>query len=195
MSDQPKADAHEPSPIGEVSTPTRTNGERHRRSAAIYGGHKLTWKQNAFCEAVVLRRCNRAEAYRFAYSAAGMKASTIWVRAAELSRNGRVKDRIRELAREMAARDLHDAAAMRDRVLNGLLHEAEHAETASARVQAWVALGKMFDITPPPKLVGDAQSLRLELVKRLCALLPEKPQSDACARNGHENTPPASGGE
>jgi hypothetical protein len=74
----------------------------------------------------------------------------------------------------MAAADLHDAEKMRRFVLQGLMREAAHAETPSARVAALVALGKMFDITPPPRLAGDAQSLRLELVKRLRALLPDK---------------------
>jgi hypothetical protein len=178
MSDQPKADAHEPSPIGEVSTPTRTNGERHRRSAAIYGGGVLTEKQERFAQAVTFGRLNHSQAYRDTYNASKMRPSTIWVKAAEVAANGKVKGRIQELAREMAARDLHDAAAMRDRVLKGLLREAEHAASASARVAAWVALGKMFDITPPPKLVGDAQSLRSELEARLRALLPPASSDD-----------------
>jgi hypothetical protein len=67
----------------------------------------------------------------------------------------------------MAAVNLHDAAAMHQRVLNGLLHEATTARSDSARVQAWTAIGRMYGITPPSKPVADLASLKLELVRKL----------------------------
>jgi hypothetical protein len=178
MSDTTKPDLPEPPLVGEV-TPPRSIGGRQYRSASCHGNGTLITKQEAFCQGVVFGGLSNADAYRGAYNASKMRPSTIWVKAAEVAANGKVAVRIGELAREMAAVNLHDAAAMRDRVLKGLLREAEHAETASARVQAWVALGKMFDIAPPPRLVADPKSLRIELEKKLRAYFGmDKPTAD-----------------
>jgi hypothetical protein len=164
----------EPPLVGEVSPPQRVNGGPRHRSASHHGNGALTVKQEKFAQACTFGGLNHSDAYRHAYNTSNMAPSTVWRKAHQVGSNGKVRARIGELARDMVAIDLHDATAMHQRVLNGLLHEATTAASDSARVQAWIALGRMFDISPPPRLVGDAQSLRLELVKRLDALLPHK---------------------
>lgn len=56
----------------------------------------LTPKQEAFCLAY-LKTNNASEAYRQAYAARGMKASTINVKASELLANGKITVRLAEL--------------------------------------------------------------------------------------------------
>jgi len=166
MSDTTKPDLPEPPLVGEV-TPPRSIGGRQYRSASCHGNGTLTTKQEAFCQGVVFGGLSNADAYRGAYNASKMRPSTIWVKAAEVAANGKVAVRIGELAREMAAVNSHDAAALHQRVLNGLLHEATSARSDSARVQAWIAIGRMYGITPPSKPVADLASLKLELVRKL----------------------------
>jgi len=166
VGDTTKPDLPEPPLVGEV-TPPRSIGGRQYRSASCHGNGTLTTKQEAFCQGVVFGGLSNADAYRGAYNASKMRPSTIWVKAAEVAANGKVAVRIGELAREMAAVNSHDAAALHQRVLNGLLHEATSARSDSARVQAWIAIGRMYGITPPSKPVADAASLKLELVRKL----------------------------
>jgi hypothetical protein len=154
-------------PTGEVVILQPVSGKRHHRSAPRFGGGRLTFKQARFAECVALHGLSFAESYRRAYDTGGMTQRTLWRKAGELASNGRVAAQIEGLIREREAAELHDAAAMRDRVINGLLNEAQHGESASARVAAWVALTKLYDLAPPPRLVGDAASLKLELVRKL----------------------------
>jgi hypothetical protein len=167
------ADAYEPPVLsGEVVTPTRTNGERHRRSAAIYSNHGLTWKQNAFCEAVVFLRCNNTAAYRRSYDVSRMKNSTVWVRAAELARNSKVRVRIQELA----AQELQTASDLRDFAISRLRYEALNATSDAARVRALRTLLTMS--ASASQSVADPKALRSELEERLDALLPHAGSDD-----------------
>lgn len=68
----------------------------------------LTKKQEAFAVAVA-KGSNASDAYRNAYDAKGMKANVINVKASQLLKNGKVRDRVEELrapAREAAQVDV-----------------------------------------------------------------------------------------
>jgi phage terminase small subunit len=100
----------------------------------------LTPKQEAFCLAY-LETGNASEAYRRAYSAAGMKAATINVKASELLSNGKVAVRLDELrkpavkAAQMTLEGhLADLKMLRDKALE--------AEQYSAAITAETNRGK-----------------------------------------------------
>lgn len=58
--------------------------------------HSLTFKQDAFCFAYI-ETGNASAAYRQVYNAGNMKEATIWRKANELVKNGKVVARLKEL--------------------------------------------------------------------------------------------------
>lgn len=65
----------------------------------------LTAKQEAFCQAIA-DGMNQSDAYRSAYSAEKMKAETVNSKAYELSKNGEVTARLKELREALANKSL-----------------------------------------------------------------------------------------
>lgn len=65
----------------------------------------LTAKQEAFAQAIADGR-NQSDAYRAAYSAGKMKAETVNSKAYELSKNGEVTARVKELRSALADKAL-----------------------------------------------------------------------------------------
>ena len=79
---------------------------------------------------------NLTEAYRQSYDAAGMADATVWKKAWETSRLGKVSAMIEaERARQMDT-ELHDAERARAWALERLKLEATRAETDGSRVRA-----------------------------------------------------------
>jgi hypothetical protein len=171
MNDATKPDPPEPPLVGEV-TPPRSIGGRQYRSASYYGNCTLTVKQEAFAQAVTYGGMNHSDAYRHTYDASSMTPKSVWQAAWQVANNAKVAQRIVELASERMRQELHDQALMRVRAISGLLEIAETARSDAARVAAWRAILDQLGPEPDPKPVEDAASLRLELVKRLRALLP-----------------------
>ena len=77
-------------------------------------GHRLTAKQQAFCQEVLVAR-TASEAYRRVYNAGGMKPASVHRRVTELLDNGKVAARIAELQAETAEKLLvSDESALRE---------------------------------------------------------------------------------
>lgn len=57
---------------------------------------ELTPKQESFCQKYI-ETGNASEAYRLSYDAENMKPETVWVKACELLKNGKVAARVEQL--------------------------------------------------------------------------------------------------
>ena len=123
--------------IVEVSTGGTTNEPVSFRNK--YG---LTAKQEAFAQAMLNGAPSQAEAYRKAYDTSGMKPSSVHRRACELMTNSKVRARLDAGFKVKEDQEQHTRVSLRDYVVERLTHEAEHATSDSARVQALTALGK-----------------------------------------------------
>ena len=62
--------------------------------------------------------------------------------ASRLASNGNVSERVEELLKEAERLAVDASKITKDMVLGGLLHEAMHAKSDGARVQAWKHLGQ-----------------------------------------------------
>lgn len=95
----------------------------------------LTGKQELFSRLVAAGE-NLTEAYRQSYDAAGMADATLWKRAWELSRTGKVAGMIEQERARLQDTELHDAERARAWALERLKLEATKAETDGSRVRA-----------------------------------------------------------
>jgi len=95
----------------------------------------LTGKQEMFARLVAAGE-NLTEAYRQSYDAGGMTDATLWKRAWELSRTGKVAGMIEQERARLADTELHDAERARSWALERLKLEATRAETDGSRVRA-----------------------------------------------------------
>lgn len=86
----------------------------------------LTWKQEAFCQAMV-KGANQTDAYKSVYDASKMKANVINVKACELLKNGKVSVRLKELQDAIAKR--HELTV--DDIIAELEEAREMARSAS----------------------------------------------------------------
>lgn len=100
----------------------------------------LTMKQEAFCLAY-METMNASEAYRRAYNAGNMAEATIWRKANELVKNGKVTARIEELRQPVIEQaqltlesHLNTLAALRDK--------AEAEGKYGPAIQAEISRGK-----------------------------------------------------
>ena len=144
--------------------------QRHRRSAAIHP-HGLTDKQEAFCVASTHGNMNLSDAFRTAYDTSNMTPQTIWTSACQLAGNPKVRLRREELIKELP----QDAGAIYAEALGNLRREAITARSDGARIAASKAIFDRFDAAKESaKLVAVGSSLRIELTKRLDALLPSR---------------------
>jgi hypothetical protein len=90
----------------------------------------------------VLKGQTYSEAYRLAYSTDSMSDSTVWSEASRVAARPCVSARLAHGWRAREERAVHSDLSLRSRVTRGLLHEAENADSDSARVAAWAHLGK-----------------------------------------------------
>ena len=107
--------------------------------------HGLTVKQERFAQAYV-RTGKASEAYREAYDAGKMKPATVWTEASLLLDNPKVAARVDRLNAEIERKNRLNGDKLRETVRTGLLHEAQTAESASARIAALKLLGELTDV-------------------------------------------------
>lgn len=105
----------------------------------------LTDKQRAFVRAFTTgdSKGNASAAYRAAFDAKQMKPSSIHVEACRLLDHPKVAPAIETANAQIAAQNRLQAVSLRQRVQDGLLLEAQAAESPAARVRAWELLGKL----------------------------------------------------
>ena len=108
-------------------------------------GHGLTAKQEAFCQAYVhgASKGNARAAYREAYDTDKMKSASIRAEACRLLDNLNITQRIDQLNADIVQQQRLQGVSLRQRVTDGLLTEAQMAESPAARVRAWELIGKL----------------------------------------------------
>ena len=108
-------------------------------------GHGLTAKQEAFCQAYVngASKGNASAAYREAYDTDKMKPASIRAEACRLLDNLNITQRIDQLNADIVQQQRLQGVSLRQRVTDGLLTEAQMAESPAARVRAWELIGKL----------------------------------------------------
>jgi len=108
-------------------------------------GHGLTAKQEAFCQAYVngSSKGNASAAYREAYDTDKMKSASIRAEACRLLDNLNITQRIDQLNADIVQQQRLQGVSLRQRVTDGLLTEAQMAESPAARVRAWELIGKL----------------------------------------------------
>ena len=137
------------------------------------GRRPLTSKQQAFADGVV-SGLSQSEAYRRAYSAAGMKASAVHTESSSLAGHPEVARRIAAGLAEKERAAQRSGLSRRAMVLERLEHEAMHAEADAARIRALELLGKherlFVDVVENQEDTRTADDLREELAQRLAGL-------------------------
>ena len=131
----------------------------------------LTGKQELFARLVAAGE-NLTEAYRQSYDAGGMTDATLWKRAWELSRTGKVAGMIEQERARLADTELHDAERARSWALERLKLEATRAETDGSRVRAIELVMRHHGLLTDRLAVQDvtertAAEIRLALEARL----------------------------
>lgn len=104
----------------------------------------LTAKQEAFAQGVGARGETLAGAYRAAYDAEGMSPAAVHVAACRLMDNAAVALRVNALVQQRQAKTSHDAARIRQHVIERLHAESIDPDSSpAARVRALELLGKL----------------------------------------------------
>tara|TARA_R110000782_G_scaffold176393_1_gene267428 strand:- start:11 stop:490 length:480 start_codon:yes stop_codon:yes gene_type:complete len=144
---------------------------------------KLTGKQQHFARAVASGTMTQSAAYREAYSASNMSSASVRVEASRLLADPNMSLTVKALkaANEVAiqAQSLSD----RDRVLESLRKWMTSAEPMdSNKLRAAELLGKsvgMFkEVTETVSIDRDAESISMELERRLGSLLVTSPETE-----------------
>lgn len=127
---------------------TKANKAKSGKGTRPNNAHSfgLTERQESFAQ-MAATGAPLSDCYRAFYSVGNMKPATIWKRASDTAAKGHVKARIQGLVEAKRKATQHDADRTRAFVIEKLQHEAEHAETAGARVRALELLGKMADVS------------------------------------------------
>ena len=108
----------------------------------------LTNKQEAFCQAIA-DGMNQSDAYRSAYSAEKMKAETVNSKAYELSKNGEVTARVKELREALADKSLWT----REQSVAVLVNVIDDSESRGGdKISAVKVLNDMQGFNAPTKL-------------------------------------------
>lgn len=106
----------------------------------------LTAKQEAFCQGIA-DGLGQADAYRAAYDAEGMKDNVIYAKASELMKNGKVRDRVKELRASVEEKQLWS----REMSVKALV-QAYREGSGSVKVAAVKELNAMHGYNEPAKL-------------------------------------------
>lgn len=107
------------------------------------GAEGLTAKQTAFADKVA-EGVTLAEAYRHAYDAGGMAASSIHVEACKLMADPRIAQRVNAQLAARQAKTSHDAARMRLHIIERLWQESQDPDSPpAARLRALELMGKL----------------------------------------------------
>jgi phage terminase small subunit len=117
---------------------------------------KLTAKQEAFCQGIA-DGLGQADAYRAAYDAEGMKDNTIYPKASELMKNGKVAARIAELRESVQEKQLWS----REMSVKALV-AAYREGSGSVKVAAVKELNAMHGYNEPSKV-----SINGSLIQRI----------------------------
>lgn len=110
---------------------------------------KLTTKQEKFAQHWYLTG-NKSEAYRVAYDAENMSESVVNVKASELSKNGKVAVRYKELSGEGQKR-LETTVDIVDSMYKSAWKVAKEKDMPSAMVSAAGGLAKLHGLNAPDK--------------------------------------------
>jgi phage terminase small subunit len=116
----------------------------------------LTAKQEAFCQGIA-DGLGQADAYRAAYDAEGMKDNTIYPKASELMKNGKVAARIAELRESVQEKQLWS----REMSVKALV-AAYREGSGSVKVAAVKELNAMHGYNEPSKV-----SINGSLIQRI----------------------------
>lgn len=170
----------------------------------------LTLPEAKFAE-LVASGMNKTEAYRRCYPASSAHRESLYVMASKLSQRVAVATRIEYLRNPQlqpkGERDVRllDAGWLRLEVLQGLYNIASQGDSERVRLEAWKLLAQTRDVNlissgsvgttvnvQANQIAGatpasDADVLRLDLVREMRALLPERSadyQSDDCIELG-----------
>jgi hypothetical protein len=154
-----------------------------RRGVKIYStpsGQRITAAQEAFAR-LVAAGWPPVDAYMHCYAREGSAPQTTRRLAWNLAnQNVGVASRIRELADQRLAGQMHNAAFMRSHVVEGLYRESVHAPRSSERIHALELLGKLGAVAlferpsdPTAPVNETLENLRDTLRKRLQTLLGE----------------------
>jgi phage terminase small subunit len=149
-----------------------TEQEGMMTNLKLIDGGKLTGKQSAFVQAI-LKGANQSDAYRAAYNAENMSASTVWNEASKLFANPKVAARITAGQARQEEVAVHSGAALRLHVEKELFDLTTKAETDQARLRALELLGKLEKVGAfterVEQVASDAspEEVRVELEERL----------------------------
>lgn len=110
------------------------------------GSHKLTAKQEAFCQAIA-SGMTQADAYRSAYSADKMTDKVVYVKASEMMADGKIAVRVADLKAELEAKQLWT----REMSVKALV-QAYREGSGSVKVAAVKELNAMHGFNEPSKV-------------------------------------------
>lgn len=144
-------------------------GKKSGKLAGALDG--LTTKQEAFAQGLAAGLTN-AEAYRQAYGAENMKASTIHSEACKQAQHPKVAARVHEILNAQKAKHSMLTEKQTDRVWRGVWRLAEGENVPPSVQQAALALaakmaGMLTDKVEIDQKVTDSKSLEAELLQRL----------------------------
>lgn len=134
----------------------------------------LTAKQEAFAQGVGTRGETLAGAYRAAYDAEGMSPAAVHVAACRLMDNAAVALRVNALVGQRQAKASHDAARIKQHVIERLHAESiDPDSTPAARVRALELLGRMGAVAlfTPAQQTDEATPAQADLAATLEARL------------------------
>jgi hypothetical protein len=130
----------------------------------------LTLKQEEFAQQIAKGATN-AEAYRAAYNADGMAATTVWQEGCKLAQHPKVAERVEELLRAKAANEQLVQAKASDRIWRQVWSVLEGDETpAAVRVSAAALAAKLAGmVTDKVEVKGPEtpEAIERELMQRL----------------------------
>jgi hypothetical protein len=144
-------------------------GKRTGKLAGALDG--LTTKQEAFAQGLAAGLTN-AEAYRAAYGAENMKASTIWSESCKQAQHPKVAARVHEILAAQKGRNSMLSEKQSDRVWRNVWRLAEGEGVPPSVQQAALALaakmaGMLTDKVELEQTVKDSKTIEAELLQRL----------------------------
>ncbi len=134
-------------------------------------GNGLTVKQERFAQ-LLAEGLTNSEAYRQAYGAENMKASTIWSESCKQAQHPKVSARVDELLMQKKAQNSMASLKASDRVWRNVWRLAEGDNVPPSVQQAALALaakmaGMLTDQVRVENVSADSKSIEQELLERL----------------------------